>query len=175
MNDLFLTRLDQRLERRNRLLRNNINTWIEILDSLGWCVAIAGGEQDGVQLSLNAVAELKSRGLVEPNWEQLGQALRAVPPAIHPVDDPAMQVWAAACATHDGGIPVAPALTPREAEVLRWLREGKTNEEISIILGCTRRTVEGHGLRLYRKLGIHTRLGVHLLERQTRGQPASPA
>jgi DNA-binding CsgD family transcriptional regulator len=58
----------------------------------------------------------------------------------------------------------ASALTPREAEVLRWLREGKTNEEISIILGCARRTVEGHGLRLYRKLGISNRAGVHLLK-----------
>lgn len=48
-------------------------------------------------------------------------------------------------------------LTPREREVLHWLREGKTNEEIGLILGVSRHTVKNHLERIYQKLGIHSR------------------
>jgi len=49
------------------------------------------------------------------------------------------------------------ALSPREAQVLRWLREGKSNDEIGIILGISGLTVKNHLQRLYKLLGVSNR------------------
>ena len=48
-------------------------------------------------------------------------------------------------------------LTRREAEVLRWVANGKTNGETAIILGLSRRTVDKHLEHIYSKLGVETR------------------
>jgi DNA-binding CsgD family transcriptional regulator len=48
-------------------------------------------------------------------------------------------------------------LTPREAEVLAWVAEGKTNEDTGAILGIRPRTVEKHLENIYCKLGVETR------------------
>lgn len=48
-------------------------------------------------------------------------------------------------------------LTPREKEVGRWLCEGKTNEEIAIILGIRPGTVKRHVENLYAKLEVPNR------------------
>jgi DNA-binding CsgD family transcriptional regulator len=48
-------------------------------------------------------------------------------------------------------------LTRREAEVLAWVAEGKTNAEIGGILGLSSRTVGKHLERVYAKLGVETR------------------
>lgn len=48
-------------------------------------------------------------------------------------------------------------LTRRQAETLYYLVEGKTNPEIAIILGCSRRTIEAHLREVYRKMGVETR------------------
>lgn len=49
------------------------------------------------------------------------------------------------------------ALTPREAEVLRWLSSGKTDRDIGAILGISPRTVHKHLQRVYEKLGVECR------------------
>ena len=48
-------------------------------------------------------------------------------------------------------------LTRREAEVLAWVTQGKTNAEIAIILGTRRRTVSKQLEHIYQKLGVETR------------------
>jgi len=48
-------------------------------------------------------------------------------------------------------------LTPREAEVLYWVAEGKTNAEVATILGSSRRTIEKHVEHLLEKLGVENR------------------
>ncbi|HEY0789899.1 MAG TPA: DNA-binding response regulator [Chthoniobacterales bacterium] len=48
-------------------------------------------------------------------------------------------------------------LTAREAEVLYWITEGKTNPEIAIILGASLNTVKKHANNLFAKLGVETR------------------
>ncbi len=50
-------------------------------------------------------------------------------------------------------------LTPRECEVLFWVYQGKTNQEIGQILGISERTAETHSLRAYPKLGVENRFG----------------
>lgn len=49
--------------------------------------------------------------------------------------------------------------TPREMEVFRWMREGKRNREIGIILGCSERTIEKHVHHILEKTGAETRSG----------------
>jgi DNA-binding CsgD family transcriptional regulator len=47
--------------------------------------------------------------------------------------------------------------TPREAEVLHWLIEGKRNSEIAVILECKSRTIGKHVENILGKLGVETR------------------
>lgn len=48
-------------------------------------------------------------------------------------------------------------LTRREAEVLAWVTEGKTNPEIAKILNISSKTVKKHLEHVYSKLGVETR------------------
>lgn len=48
-------------------------------------------------------------------------------------------------------------LTEREQEVLRLIGEGLTNKEIAEQLVVSLNTVKSHRLRVYQKLGLHTR------------------
>lgn len=49
-------------------------------------------------------------------------------------------------------------LTPRQAEVLYWIAQGKTNAEIAIILGTSPRTVEKHVEQLLERLQVENRV-----------------
>ena len=53
------------------------------------------------------------------------------------------------------GMPVT--LTPREQEVANWVAQGKSNEEIAIILGISSHTVKNHLDKIFRKLGVENR------------------
>jgi DNA-binding NarL/FixJ family response regulator len=48
-------------------------------------------------------------------------------------------------------------LTAREAEVLYWVVQGKTNRDIADILGMSPRTVNKHLEHVFEKLGVETR------------------
>ena len=48
-------------------------------------------------------------------------------------------------------------LTAREAEVLLWIAQGKSNGEIGAILGATENTVKKHVQHIFEKLGIESR------------------
>ena len=48
-------------------------------------------------------------------------------------------------------------LSPREAQVLLWIAQGKNNEEIGLILGASRNTIKKHVLHVLEKLGVETR------------------
>jgi DNA-binding NarL/FixJ family response regulator len=48
-------------------------------------------------------------------------------------------------------------LTAREAEVLYWIAQGKSNPDIAVILGAAVRTVHKHVENIFRKLGLETR------------------
>ena len=49
-------------------------------------------------------------------------------------------------------------LTDREREILGWLRQAKSNGEISAILGISHHTVRHHLEKIYVKLGVETRM-----------------
>jgi DNA-binding NarL/FixJ family response regulator len=48
-------------------------------------------------------------------------------------------------------------LTPRVAETLLWVAQGKTNGDIAIILGISEATVKKHVLEIFTKLNVETR------------------
>ena len=48
-------------------------------------------------------------------------------------------------------------LTPRAAEALLWLAQGKTNSDIATILGITESTVKKYVQEMFDKLGVETR------------------
>ncbi len=48
-------------------------------------------------------------------------------------------------------------ITPREAEVLCWVAQGKTNREVGMILGSSARTVQKHLEHIFQKIGVESR------------------
>lgn len=48
-------------------------------------------------------------------------------------------------------------ISPREAEVLLWMAQGKANADIAIIIGCSHATVKKHSIHLFEKLGVESR------------------
>ena len=48
-------------------------------------------------------------------------------------------------------------VTDREAEILRWIRDGKTNRDIATILGLSSHTVKNHVKKITRKMGASNR------------------
>jgi DNA-binding NarL/FixJ family response regulator len=53
-------------------------------------------------------------------------------------------------------------LTPRVAEVLLWVAQGKTNADIGTILGISEWTVKKHVLDIFDKLSVETRTAASL-------------
>jgi DNA-binding NarL/FixJ family response regulator len=53
-------------------------------------------------------------------------------------------------------------LTPRVAEVLLWVAQGKTNPEIASILGISESTVKKHMIEVLQALGVETRTAATL-------------
>ena len=64
-------------------------------------------------------------------------------------------------------------LTPREAEVLLWVAQGKTNADIASILGLSEGTVKKHLVHVFEKLGLESRSAAALRAIEVlRRQPA---
>ena len=64
-------------------------------------------------------------------------------------------------------------LTPRVAETLLWLAQGKTNGEIATILGNSESTVKKHVLEVFQKLGVETRTAASLRALEVLSSPAA--
>ena len=65
-------------------------------------------------------------------------------------------------------------LSPREAEVLLWIAQGKNNEEIGIILGIARNTIKKHVIHLLEKLQVESRNAAALRAVEVLSAPSSP-
>jgi DNA-binding NarL/FixJ family response regulator len=66
-------------------------------------------------------------------------------------------------------------LTPRVAEVLLWVAQGKTNSDIATILGISESTVKKHLLEIFDKLGVETRSAATLRALETLSSPGTKA
>lgn len=54
-------------------------------------------------------------------------------------------------------------LTPKEAEVLLWVAQGKSNADVAVILGMADTTVKRHLSNMFPKLGVETRNAATLM------------
>lgn len=70
---------------------------------------------------------------------------------------------------------LALGLTPRAAESLLWLAQGKTNSDIATILGITESTVKKHVQEIFDKLGVETRSAAAVRALEALNSPASSA
>jgi len=61
------------------------------------------------------------------------------------------------------------SLTPRETEVLSWSAKGKTNRDVSDILGMIPRTANKHLEHVFEKLGVETRAAAAALATREMG------
>lgn len=156
----FLALLDSKLRRRNERLIGKLLAWGGLLDAAGWSVALSGADGD-FWLSERAKRDLQRLGGVPETWTDLLTALGGISAESAHRKGEGVIVWSGHASMKDGPVPVAD-LTRREAEVMTWLREGKTGPEIAIIFGCATRTVEKHLANLYRKLGAKNRAAVIL-------------
>jgi DNA-binding CsgD family transcriptional regulator len=59
------------------------------------------------------------------------------------------------------------ALTPREAEVLFWISEGKSNHDIGVIVGAKTRTICKHVEHIFGKLNVENRTAAAVLALET--------
>ncbi len=64
-------------------------------------------------------------------------------------------------------------LTPREAEVLLWVAQGKSNADIATILGCAENTVKVHLSRIFEKLGFENRNAATVCALEVRSKPSA--
>ena len=81
-----------------------------------------------------------------------GSFARAPSPDSIPVPATADDSWE----DYDGGERGSP-LSERELEVMQWVRLGKTNSEIAMILNLSTFTVKNHMRRIYKKLDVMNR------------------
>lgn len=65
-------------------------------------------------------------------------------------------------------------LTPREAEVLFWISEGKSNQNIGVILGASTRTICKHVEHIFGKLSVENRTAAAVVALETY-RPAAAA
>ncbi len=64
-------------------------------------------------------------------------------------------------------------LTPRVAEALLWVAQGKTNSDIATILGISESTVKKHLLEIFQVLGVETRSAATLRALEVLSTPAA--
>lgn len=64
-------------------------------------------------------------------------------------------------------------LTPRVAEVLLWVAQGKTNPDIAIILGISEQTVKKHVMEMMTTLGVETRTAATLRALEVLSSPSA--
>ena len=133
-----------------------------------WCTPQA------VKLIEQALPGWDGAALPEPlrAWLKTASGARGAPPAI-PIDDQRRLHFSLLSATSeseilfrvsvDGTDAQAAILrklysvTVREAEVLLWVAQGKSNRDIGEILGLSPRTVNKHLETIYQKLGVENR------------------
>jgi DNA-binding NarL/FixJ family response regulator len=58
---------------------------------------------------------------------------------------------------------LALGLTPKEAEVLLWVAQGKSNSEAALILGVGEATIKKHLEHIFEKLGVEKRGAASLI------------
>lgn len=123
---------------------------------------------------------LRRRAGAEPQGLTVGRGPQRLTFALHPMGEEgagaANAEWLLVL-REDGEAALMEALlrsfplTAREAEVLYWVIQGKTNRDIADILSLSPRTVHKHLEHVFEKLGVETRTAAAALALQRIGSP----
>jgi DNA-binding CsgD family transcriptional regulator len=152
--------------KRNRRTTTSLLAWAEVLDTLGWSVALRLPGANPT-LSRNARKWAAGQACEAVCWAAITAHVSHANAANILISTHDVKVWLETEALPRPNEAKRPCeiLTKRESEIFGWLREGKSGPEIAIILGCAQRTVESHVARLYRKLGVRNRAQLHFQSR----------
>lgn len=104
-----------------------------------------------VLFSSNVVHGEGARALMEILLPYLDTALRQVP-QLRIEEAQVDETVATPCETHEHG------LSEREIEIMIWVKAGKTNHEIGMILDISAFTVKNHLKRIFKKLTVYNRM-----------------
>jgi DNA-binding NarL/FixJ family response regulator len=127
----------------------------------------AKGEKPDVRTGMNLGADdyltkpVAKADLLGAIRSRLERASQQATPAFKPNFDSAKPLEAAL------------GLTPRVAEALLWLAQGKTNSEIATILGNSESTVKKQVLEIFEKLSVETRGAAALRALEVLSSPAA--
>ena len=147
-----------------------------VLDALrgnAECVAIpfifltAKGEKPDIRAGMNLGADdyltkpVAKADLLAAIRSRLDRAAQQTVPEFKPNFDSAKPLEAAL------------ELTPRVAETLLWIAQGKTNGDIATILGISEATVKKHVLEIFIRLNVETRTAASLRALEILSSPAA--
>jgi DNA-binding NarL/FixJ family response regulator len=180
---LQLREFQEELERKNEALRQEIELRVDAEEQLAGLLdqayLIANPSEEIVFATRSARAllqaffgELGQNGLPIPVREWLADQAGCTPLMVSAPGQGELRVEALAVSPNGTvalrleppNSPWGPrallslGLTPREAEVLYWICEGKTNPEIATILNASANTIKKHNQNLFVKLGVETRM-----------------
>jgi DNA-binding NarL/FixJ family response regulator len=135
--------------------------------SIPFIFLTAKGEKPDIRAGMNLGADdyltkpVAKADLLNPIRSRLERAAQQATPAFKP--------------NFDSAAPLEKALglTPRVAETLLWLAQGKTNGEIATILGNSESTVKKHVLEIFETLGVETRTAASLRALEVLSSPAA--
>lgn len=135
--------------------------------SIPFIFLTAKGEKPDVRAGMNLGADdyltkpVAKADLLGAIRSRLERAAQQATPAFNP--------------NFDSAAPLEKALglTPRVAETLLWLAQGKTNGEIATILGNSESTVKKHVLEIFDTLGVETRTAASLRALEVLSSPAA--
>jgi pSer/pThr/pTyr-binding forkhead associated (FHA) protein len=137
-SDLVLS--DPHVSRSHAVIRRQSGAvWVEDLGSTGG--TFVNGEQIASAHAINH-GDLVRFGTVEVRYEDRASQ-------VHSDDDTALIELPPATAK--------PILSPRQQQVLDYLKDGLTNPEIAVHLGVTERTVKAHCQEVFDRLGARNR------------------
>ncbi|HWL15167.1 MAG TPA: response regulator transcription factor [Opitutus sp.] len=174
------TELEERNEQLDAAIRLRLSAEQALSDSLDRAVIVVD-RHDGVVFCTKAASRLLARHFPGASVDRVPAGLRLAPAngiplrvvPVLPSNGSDFQLLALE--------PTRPApraadleslgLTPREAEVLFWIAQGKSNPEVAVILETSINTIKSHSQRIFEKLGVETRTAAALTAAKRLGQP----
>jgi DNA-binding NarL/FixJ family response regulator len=131
-------------------------------DGVSTAAVVLSDRSDGA--AVLAALQLGARGFVRKSagLTRVGAAVRTVVDGGRAIDpgseQAALDALGRLARQAREGSEVEAVLTPREHEILTFVSQGLTTRQIGGRLGISPRTVETHVSKLYRKLGVRSRV-----------------
>jgi DNA-binding NarL/FixJ family response regulator len=126
----------------------------------------AKGEKDDLRNGMNLGAD---DYLTKPVAK--GDLLSAIEARLLRSEQQAMREFKPDFSSHEPLLTLG--LTPRAAQVLLWVAQGKTNSDIGTILGISESTVKKHLLEIFERLAVETRSAATLRALEVLGSLAT--